>query len=132
MVNPLGNIVLRFVADNPGIWLFHCHIEWHLLTGLAATFVEAPLDLQTSLTIPADQLHICADQNIPTTGNAAGNTKDFFDLTGQNLPPAPLPAGFTARGIIALVFSIISAVIGMAAIVWYVTSISSLSCSDWC
>lgn len=19
---------LRFVADNPGIWLFHCHIEW--------------------------------------------------------------------------------------------------------
>lgn len=27
MVNPNGNIVLRFKADNPGIWLFHCHIE---------------------------------------------------------------------------------------------------------
>ena len=19
---------IRFVADNPGAWLFHCHIEW--------------------------------------------------------------------------------------------------------
>lgn len=23
---PDGNIVLRFKADNPGVWLFHCHI----------------------------------------------------------------------------------------------------------
>jgi iron transport multicopper oxidase len=27
-VNPTGNLRVRFVADNPGIWLFHCHIEW--------------------------------------------------------------------------------------------------------
>jgi iron transport multicopper oxidase len=30
LVNPNGNIVLRFRADNPGIWLFHCHIEWYV------------------------------------------------------------------------------------------------------
>jgi iron transport multicopper oxidase len=29
LVQPLGYIVLRFVADNPGVWLFHCHIEWY-------------------------------------------------------------------------------------------------------
>lgn len=28
LVRPNGNIVLRFKADNPGVWLFHCHIEW--------------------------------------------------------------------------------------------------------
>jgi iron transport multicopper oxidase len=28
LVRPLGNLRIRFVADNPGIWLFHCHIEW--------------------------------------------------------------------------------------------------------
>jgi iron transport multicopper oxidase len=28
LVRPNGNMVLRFRADNPGIWLFHCHIEW--------------------------------------------------------------------------------------------------------
>ncbi|KAL2803430.1 multicopper oxidase-domain-containing protein [Aspergillus granulosus] len=27
--------VLRFRADNPGIWLFHCHILWHLASGMA-------------------------------------------------------------------------------------------------
>jgi len=27
--------VLRFRADNPGIWLFHCHVLWHLSSGMA-------------------------------------------------------------------------------------------------
>jgi iron transport multicopper oxidase len=26
LVRPNGHIVLRFRADNPGVWLFHCHI----------------------------------------------------------------------------------------------------------
>lgn len=32
---PNGNVVLRFRADNAGIWLFHCHLEWHLVSVLA-------------------------------------------------------------------------------------------------
>ena len=40
VVRPNGHIVMRFRADNPGIWLFHCHIEWHVSSGLTATFVE--------------------------------------------------------------------------------------------
>jgi iron transport multicopper oxidase len=27
-IKPQGNLRIRFVSDNPGIWLFHCHIEW--------------------------------------------------------------------------------------------------------
>jgi iron transport multicopper oxidase len=27
-VRPQGNLVLRFMSNNPGVWLFHCHIEW--------------------------------------------------------------------------------------------------------
>ncbi|KAJ4306691.1 ferroxidase fet3 [Collariella sp. IMI 366227] len=42
VVHPNGNMVLRFKSDNPGIWLFHCHIEWHVQSGLIATFVESP------------------------------------------------------------------------------------------
>lgn len=30
-----GYAVLRFRADNPGIWLFHCHVLWHHATGMA-------------------------------------------------------------------------------------------------
>lgn len=93
VVLPNGNIVLRFRADNPGVWLFHCHIEWHVSSGLIATMVEAPLDLQKTLKIPDAHIDACKAAGTPYQGNAAGNTKDFLDLTGQNAPPPPLPAG---------------------------------------
>jgi iron transport multicopper oxidase len=92
-VYPMGSIVMRFKASNPGVWLFHCHIEWHVDSGLIATMVEAPLELQETLTIPTDHLAACEAGGVATSGNAAANTKDYLDLTGQNKPPAPLPAG---------------------------------------
>ncbi|KAI9673749.1 MAG: hypothetical protein M1829_003986 [Trizodia sp. TS-e1964] len=99
--------------------------------------VEAPLDLQKSLTIPDDHYQACRAAGVPIAGNAAGNTKDFYDLNGQNLAVSPLPAGqvchdfyelddwanscssFTVRGIVALVFSVIAAFVGLAVIAWY-------------
>jgi iron transport multicopper oxidase len=119
VLRPSGYIVLRFQADNPGIWLFHCHIEWHVDQGLIATMVEAPLELQKTLKIPQDHLAACNARSIPTAGNAAANTVNFLDLTGANVAPKPLPAGFTPRGIVALVFSVISALLGLAVIIWY-------------
>ncbi|KAK4453704.1 Cupredoxin [Podospora aff. communis PSN243] len=116
---PDGNVVLRFRADNPGIWLFHCHIEWHMQSGLVATFVEAPLDLQKALKIPDDHYAACRTGGIPTAGNAAGNAANLLDLSGQKAPPGPLPIGFTTRGIFALVFSCISGVLGVAVVAWY-------------
>ncbi|KAJ3190893.1 ferroxidase fet3 [Irineochytrium annulatum] len=55
-----GYVVIRFVADNPGAWFFHCHIEWHLATGMAATFIEAPemLKLGTMDPIFASQCEV--------------------------------------------------------------------------
>ena len=119
MAPPNGNIVLRFRANNPGVWLFHCHIEWHVASGLVATMIEAPLDLQSTITLPSDHLQACKSQNVPIAGNAAGNSKNLLDLTGEDVPPPPLPAGFTARGTVAFVFSVISALVGMGVIAWY-------------
>ncbi|KAI1360054.1 Cupredoxin [Xylaria arbuscula] len=116
---PDGNIVLRFRADNPGIWLFHCHIEWHVTSGLIATMIEAPLDLQSTLTLPQNHLDVCASQNIATVGNAAGNAADFTDLKGENQAPGRLPDGFTTRGKVALAFSILSGIIGVLAVAVY-------------
>jgi len=31
----MGEVVLDFVADNPGDWLFHCHNIYHLEAGMA-------------------------------------------------------------------------------------------------
>ncbi|GMF37688.1 unnamed protein product [Phytophthora fragariaefolia] len=41
-----GYLVLRFTADNPGLWIMHCHIDWHLADGLAMVFVEGEDQLQ--------------------------------------------------------------------------------------
>ncbi|KAJ4991828.1 multicopper oxidase [Stagonosporopsis vannaccii] len=121
LVRPNGHIVLRFQSNNPGIWLFHCHLEWHMASGLAITLIEAPLAIQTQLAgkIPQDHWDACTAGNVPVAGNAAGNTVDLLDLTGENKSPGQLPAGFTARGIVALVFSCVSAFLGMGVIGWY-------------
>ncbi|KAI9809141.1 MAG: hypothetical protein M1825_002431 [Sarcosagium campestre] len=81
--------------------------------------VEAPLEMQKNLTIPKDFDDACKARGQPMVGNAAGNTVDLLDLTGANAPPGPLPEGFTPRGVVALVFSILAAFIGMGVISWY-------------
>ncbi|KAG7377242.1 ferroxidase fet3 [Phytophthora pseudosyringae] len=43
-----GYVVLRFTADNPGVWIIHCHIDWHLDAGLAMILVEGEDELQAA------------------------------------------------------------------------------------
>jgi iron transport multicopper oxidase len=116
---PQGYFVIRFVADNPGVWFFHCHIDWHLAQGLGMLMVEAPTQLQERSRIPQQHYDVCAAAGVPSKGNAAGNFNNFLDLTGQNTQQPPLPGGFTSRGIVALVFSVLSAFVGIASIVVY-------------
>ena len=40
-----GYVVIRFLADNPGYWFMHCHIEPHLIDGMAVVINEL-YDLQ--------------------------------------------------------------------------------------
>lgn len=113
-----GNSVFRFVADNPGVWIFHCHIEWHLEQGLALILVEAPDKLKEQ-SIPDNHYDVCKISGSAYVGNAAANSTDFMNLNGQNMQVKDLPSGFTARGIVALVFSCVSAFLGMFVIGWY-------------
>ncbi|PWZ13214.1 L-ascorbate oxidase [Zea mays] len=39
-VHPYGWTALRFKADNPGVWAFHCHIEAHFFMGMGIVFEE--------------------------------------------------------------------------------------------
>ncbi|WDK17648.1 multicopper oxidase [Colletotrichum graminicola] len=121
LVEGNGNFVIRFKADNPGVWLFHCHIEWHMDQGLIATIVEAPEALQ-GRKIPEGHLDVCRAAGVPTRGNAAGNTKNVLDLTGENKPVGPLPDGFTPKGYVAMFFSCVAAFLGLGIISWQVPS----------
>lgn len=87
MANVESHIVVRFTADNPGVWLFHCHIEWHIEAGLTVTMIEAPEELQ-HLQIPQDHLQSCRNYGLQTAGNAAGQVKDPLNLNGSVTEPS--------------------------------------------
>ncbi|CAG8702007.1 5320_t:CDS:2, partial [Cetraspora pellucida] len=57
-IPPAGWLAIRFVADNPGIWAVHCHIEWHVEMGMVATLVERLNDLK-QLTVPDSVKQLC-------------------------------------------------------------------------
>ncbi|OTB09252.1 putative ferroxidase [Hypoxylon sp. CI-4A] len=90
-VNSKSYAVFRIKADNPGVFLFHCHVEWHVEMGLSATLIEAP-DKLVNYTIPQDHLDACDAMGIPTTGNAAGN-EDWDDTEGFVTEPSTTYTG---------------------------------------
>jgi L-ascorbate oxidase len=52
-VFPWGWTALRFVANNPGAWPFHCHVEPHFHMGMGVIFAEGVDSLPA---IPAENL----------------------------------------------------------------------------
>ncbi|KAI0893813.1 multicopper oxidase-domain-containing protein [Annulohypoxylon nitens] len=45
-----GYLVVAFKADNPGAWVFHCHIAWHASSGLSIQILERQKDLVEMMT----------------------------------------------------------------------------------
>ncbi|AEO68473.1 benzenediol:oxygen oxidoreductase [Thermothielavioides terrestris NRRL 8126] len=49
MLPAKGWLLLAFKTDNPGAWLLHCHIAWHVSGGLSVVFLERASDLRAQL-----------------------------------------------------------------------------------
>lgn len=58
MVEAFGWVLLRFRADHAGMWIFHCHITWHLEAGLAMQFMTRT-DLLEETVLPEDITSFC-------------------------------------------------------------------------
>lgn len=57
-VEGFGWTLVRFVADNPGVWLFHCHMIWHAEAGMGMAFA-ARLDAMRDWAIPEQGARLC-------------------------------------------------------------------------
>jgi len=44
-----GYTIIAFPADNPGAWLMHCHIPFHISGGLGVQFLERPSEIISSI-----------------------------------------------------------------------------------
>ncbi|RMD40677.1 hypothetical protein DV735_g4428, partial [Chaetothyriales sp. CBS 134920] len=49
-----GYLVVAFNTDNPGAWLVHCHIAWHISLGLGAQFLVRASDIPSAIPFPDD------------------------------------------------------------------------------
>ena len=83
IVPPGGYVVIRFLADNPGYWFMHCHIEPHLIDGMAVVINEH-YDLQNPPPTELGQLQC---------GNFNWNEEEFDEKLNFNPKPCKA-AGF--------------------------------------
>ncbi|CAK7225233.1 hypothetical protein SCUCBS95973_005793 [Sporothrix curviconia] len=53
MLPSFGWLLVAFEATNPGAWLFHCHIAWHVSEGLSAQFLEKSSKIRQAMDLNA-------------------------------------------------------------------------------
>lgn len=46
-----GWLVVAFITDNPGAWLMHCHIAFHVGQGLAVQFLERESEISSVMSL---------------------------------------------------------------------------------
>ncbi|XP_030511780.1 putative laccase-9 [Rhodamnia argentea] len=75
-----GWITIRFTANNPGVWYWHCHIDRHMSWGMSTTFIVLNGDTEeTSMRPPPSYLPPCTD----TSNIALKETAGFVGDTNQ-------------------------------------------------
>ncbi|KAK3103109.1 hypothetical protein FSP39_016527 [Pinctada imbricata] len=75
MVPRGGYVVIRFKADNPGLWMLHCHIALHVMAGMSLVFNESFPNLppvpdgfpKCNRYPPVRPAHVQSTQRAPTT-----------------------------------------------------------------
>ncbi len=53
MLPSFGWLLVAFETTNPGAWLFHCHIAWHISEGLSSQFLERRKDIPSAMDLHA-------------------------------------------------------------------------------
>ena len=53
-----GYTLVRLTADNPGYWLFHCHMSWHAEVGMSLVFKVGDSD---QIPKPPTRFPTCGD-----------------------------------------------------------------------
>ncbi|KAJ6031155.1 hypothetical protein N7540_001887 [Penicillium herquei] len=68
-----GYLMIAFKTDNPGVWLMHCHIGWHVEEGFALHFLELEHEIK-GLVDYDDMNLICNDWDSYATANNVNET----------------------------------------------------------
>ncbi|KAG6676602.1 laccase-14-like isoform X2 [Carya illinoinensis] len=65
-----GWVAIRFVANNPGVWFMHCHLERHAMWGMDTAFIVTNgITENQSIREPPNGLPECSSSYNTTTSN---------------------------------------------------------------
>jgi FtsP/CotA-like multicopper oxidase with cupredoxin domain len=78
---PLEWVAIRFVADNPGVWFFHCHITAHLVMGMGFNFVVAPDEIAE----PSESVTSCQATALEPEPEQTGDSSSTSDAYSTSL-----------------------------------------------
>ncbi|KAK5110306.1 hypothetical protein LTR62_006159 [Meristemomyces frigidus] len=76
-VEAFGWILLRLVADNPGVWAFHCHVSWHAEAGLLMQFLTRADEL-VGMEVPRGMRELCSAGGIEK--GMGPQDEEYWDL----------------------------------------------------
>jgi FtsP/CotA-like multicopper oxidase with cupredoxin domain len=79
-VEGFGWLHIRFVADNPGLWLFHCHMIWHAESGMGMQFLSR-LDQLPTMRLPKANADLCDASISELEKGAAPKDSIFFGFS---------------------------------------------------
>jgi hypothetical protein len=63
MLPSRGDLLMAFPADNPGLWVMHCHIAWHASQGLSVQFLERKDEIKGAIGSTAEFDKGCREWN---------------------------------------------------------------------
>ncbi|KAK3110654.1 hypothetical protein LTR53_014833 [Teratosphaeriaceae sp. CCFEE 6253] len=76
-VEGFGWLLLRLVADNPGMWALHCHISWHPEAGLLMQLLTRSDEL-AGVEIPAANRELCGFEGVER--GMGPKDEDYWEL----------------------------------------------------
>ncbi|RWA12496.1 hypothetical protein EKO27_g2600 [Xylaria grammica] len=85
-VEGFGWALIRFVADNPGVWLFHCHVIWHSEAGMGMQFLSRIDDLR-DLEVPEEARKLCDASEGELRKGAPPKDDVFFGFGNEQRRP---------------------------------------------
>lgn len=95
---PASMHVADMVADNPGTWLFHCHVAEHMTNGMFARFVVHPAggpgvsrDPEVAFLGMPQSLNTLRIQSAELSLDKSNAAAGEIDLAGQVTVPTPFP-----------------------------------------
>ncbi|EJD46356.1 extracellular dihydrogeodin oxidase/laccase [Auricularia subglabra TFB-10046 SS5] len=60
MLPASGYLFIAFQTDNPGVWVMHCHIAWHVSEGLSLQLVERQSEIFDTVTLDSAWQDTCS------------------------------------------------------------------------